>query len=125
VYIGIAKMRRRPVLRSLSSLFVCLGVLLIAPLYVCIFSSQTFISTPTNVAYHSVVAPSPLPTMPGWRSIDESPIHIVQTFCIYDGLKATDPGLTAMRSILAARAAGASRHRRYVFHVLVDEASAL
>ena len=58
------------------------------------------------------------------QSLDEDPIHIAHSFCIYEGLKKTDPGLTVLRSILAARAAGASHNRRYVIHILADEYAA-
>jgi hypothetical protein len=58
------------------------------------------------------------------RLRDEDPIHIVHSFCIYEELKKTDPGLTVIRSILAARAAGSSRNRKYVFHILADEFAA-
>ena len=50
----------------------------------------------------------------------DDPIIFVQTLCINNGLERSDPGLTAVRSILAARAAGFSPNRRYIFHFLVD-----
>ena len=58
------------------------------------------------------------------EALDEDPIHIVHSYCIYEELKPTDPGLTVLRSILAARATGASHNRRYVFHIIADEFSA-
>jgi hypothetical protein len=53
--------------------------------------------------------------------LDEDPIHIAQSFCLRADITKTDTGLTALRSILAARAAGASRNRRYVIHIFADE----
>lgn len=50
---------------------------------------------------------------------DDEPIHIAQSLCISDGLSMKDAGLTSLRSILAARAAGTSL-RRYVIHLFVD-----
>lgn len=54
------------------------------------------------------------------RVLDEEPIHIVQSFCIFHKIAKSDPGLTALRSILAARAAGPSSNRRYIIHILAD-----
>lgn len=54
-------------------------------------------------------------------ALDNDAIHIVQTYCIINGIERTDAGLTTLRSILAARASGPSRSRRYVFHILADE----
>jgi hypothetical protein len=58
------------------------------------------------------------------RLLDDDPIHITQTFCVDAKPSKAGPGLTALRSMLAARATGASRNRRYVIHIFVDEAAA-
>ena len=59
----------------------------------------------------------------GRRAIlDEEPIHIFHTVCAW-GVDPNDygfHGLLAMKSILMARASGASKRRRYHFHVAVD-----
>ena len=56
-------------------------------------------------------------------ALDEDPIHIFHTVCAW-GVEPKDygfSGLLAMKSILMARARGASKRRRYHFHVAVDE----
>ena len=108
------RLHRRPLFRSFSTVIVgCACVLLVM--------------SHATITYHSMTAPSPSSSATSHSGRlaedDDNPIHIVQAFCIDNGFDATDPGLTAMRSILAARAAGASPNRRYVFHLIVDEAS--
>ncbi len=55
------------------------------------------------------------------KLLDEDPIHIFTAICIRHEMTENDPGLTSIRSIIAARDIGASHNRRYVFHIVLDK----
>ena len=69
--------------------------------------------------------PSPLPaaSRAEWRArVDEEPIHIFHAIC-GTSIPAHDMdwhGLTIVKTILMARATGASKNRRYHFHIATD-----